>query len=131
MSRATKITGADEVRRKIRRMQDALSKTAAKSELKDLHAAGAKVVEQDAVGRVPVRSGKLKASVRSTGTQRSGVVRAGFASVPYAGPIHFGWRKQNISPQPFLYDAKDARGDEVVDLFEQRIGALVRKFDLD
>ncbi len=131
MSRSTKIAGADEVRRKIRNMQDAVSKTAAKSELKALHGDAAKIVEQDALGRAPVRSGRLRESIRSSGTQKAGVVRAGFARVPYAGPIHFGWAKRNIRPQPFLYDAKDARRDEVVRSVEQGIDALIRRFDLD
>ena len=131
MSRSTKIAGADEVRRKIRNMQDAVSKTAAKSELKTLHGDAAKIVEQDALGRAPVRSGRLRESIRSSGTQKAGVVRAGFARVPYAGPIHFGWAKRNIRPQPFLYDAKDARRDEVVRSVEQGIDALIRRFDLD
>jgi hypothetical protein len=125
------ITGADEGRRKIRQMQDAVSKTAAKSDLKTLHGDAAKIVKQDALGRVPVKSGRLRQSLRSSGTQRAGVVRAGFASVPYAGPIHFGWAKHHIRPQPFLYDAKDARHDEVVQSLEQAIDALIRKFDLD
>lgn len=131
MSRSTKIAGADEVRRKIRNMQDAVSKTAAKSELKTLHGDAAKIVEQDALGRAPVRSGRLRESIRSSGTQKAGVVRAGFARVPYVGPIHFGWAKRNIRPQPFLYDAKDARRDEVVRSVEQGIDALIRRFDLD
>jgi creatinine amidohydrolase/Fe(II)-dependent formamide hydrolase-like protein len=131
VSRSTKIAGADEVRRKIRNMQDAVSKTAAKSELKTLHGDAAKIVEQDALGRAPVRSGRLRESIRSSGTQKTGVVRAGFARMPYAGPIHFGWAKRNIRPQPFLYDAKDARRDEVVRSVEQGIDALIRRFDLD
>jgi hypothetical protein len=131
MSRGVSITGADEVRRKIRQMQDAVSKTAAKSDLKTLHGDAAKIVEQDALGRAPVRTGKLRQSLRSSGTQRAGVVRAGFASVPYAGPIHFGWAKRNIRPQPFLYDAKDARRDEVVQSLEQGIDALIQRFDLN
>jgi creatinine amidohydrolase/Fe(II)-dependent formamide hydrolase-like protein len=131
VSRSTKIAGADEVRRKIRNMQDAVSKTAAKSELKTLHGDAAKIVEQDALGRAPVKSGRLRESIRSSGTQKAGVVRAGFARVPYAGPIHFGWAKRNIRPQPFLYDAKDARRDEVVRSVEQGIDALIRRFDLD
>jgi len=32
-------------------------------------------------------------------------VQAGRASVPYAGPIHWGWPARNIEPQPFLTDA--------------------------
>jgi hypothetical protein len=58
-------------------------------------------------------------------------VRAGRTSVPYAGPIHFGWPAHNIEPTPFLYDALDQRRSEVIDLYEQRVGDLIRKNGLD
>jgi hypothetical protein len=126
----TRIVGEKEVRAKIRKMQDAVSQKSAKSELKRFHAEGAKLVETDASMRAPVLGGALRGSVRSSGTQRSGVVRAGKAGVPYAGPIHFGWRKRNISPQPFLYDALDGRREQVVQVFDKGIKDLIRKFDL-
>jgi HK97 gp10 family phage protein len=128
---ATKITGEREVRAKIRKLQDSVSKNSAKSDLKGFHAEGAKIVERDAVSRAPVRGGGLRSSLRSSGTQRSGVVRAGRASIPYAGPIHFGWRARNIRPQPFMYDALDARRDEVVKVFDKGVADLIRKYKLD
>lgn len=131
MSRGTKITGEREVRAKIRKLQDSISQSSAKGDLKAFHAEGAKIVEKDAAGRAPVRSGMLRSSLRSSGTQRSGVVRAGKAAVPYAGPIHFGWRARNISPQPFMYDALDARRGEVVKVFDKGVKDLIRKYKLD
>lgn len=131
MKSKSEFVGTDEVRRKIRRMQDAVSKTSATSELKTMHAEAAKLVQGDAARIVPVRSGTLRNTLRSTGTVKSGVVRAGFAKVPYAGPIHFGWPARNIRPNPFLYKAADARADDVVNLFDERVAALIRKFDLD
>jgi HK97 gp10 family phage protein len=130
MSRGVTVD-SKQVRKQIRKMQDAVSKTAAKSEMKALHLEGAELVKSDALGRVPVATGQLRGSVRAAGTVSYGAVRAGFAKVPYAGPIHFGWSKRNIRPQPFLYDAKDARADEVVEVFDKRMKSLIKKFDLD
>ena len=54
------------------------------------------------------------------------MVRAGFARVPYAGPIHFGWRKRNIQPQPFLYEALDKRRNEVFDRYNKEVRNILK-----
>lgn len=82
-------------------------------ELKAVNARLAQDVERTARGLAPIDSGTLASSLRSSGTARSGIVRGGRRSVPYFGPIHFGWRKRNIRPNPFLYDALDRRRDDV------------------
>lgn len=78
---------------------------------------------------VPHLTGTLAASIRATATQKEGAVLAGSRAVPYAGPIHFGWPRRNISPQPFLYDALDDRRDDVVDIYNERVEDLVRALD--
>ena len=126
-----RVEGAQDLRRKINRLSDAVDAKSAKSELKKAHLEGAEVVKAAALPLVPVRSGSLKATVRAAGTIRSGRVRAGFARVPYAGPIHFGWPARNIRPQPFLYDALDRRRSEVLAVYDDRVGALIKKYNLD
>jgi len=74
---------------------------------------------------VPVRSGRLRDSIRASGQQRTGVVRAGKKSVPYAGPIHFGWPARSIRPQPFLYDALDSRRSEIMSQYVDRVQKLI------
>ena len=59
------------------------------------------------------------------------MVRAGRAAVPYAGVIHFGWAAHSIAPQPFLYDAADARADEVLAKFHEDINKQARSAGLD
>jgi len=76
---------------------------------------------------VPVRTGRLRASVRVLASQRRGQVAAGKKSVPYAGPIHFGWRAHNIAPNPFLYKALDKRRNEVIRSYERSVDKVVRK----
>jgi hypothetical protein len=50
-------------------------------------------------------TGRLAGSERPAGTASAAIVRAGFASTPYAGPIHWGWPKRHIKAQPWIYDA--------------------------
>ena len=78
---------------------------------------------------VPRLTGTLALSIRPTASQKEGAVLAGSRSVPYAGPIHFGWPSRNIEPDPFLYDALGDRRDQVIEVYEARVEALVRKLD--
>lgn len=129
------VEGAKETRRKLRDLEGGLK------DLKAAHKEAAELVAKQAAFLVPVRKGRLQASIRASGTQREGVVRAGTARVPYAGPIHFGWptrpNKQRgwrggpIRPQPFIYDAMDRRIGEVLRVYEDRVEELIRRADLD
>lgn len=76
------------------------------AELKATNAKVAGIVATRGRGMAPVGpTGRLAGSVRPSGTKTQAVVRAGFARVPYAGPIHWGWPKRNIEAQPFLSEA--------------------------
>lgn len=99
------------------------------SSIKSLNAELADDVAQTARQKVPRLTGTLAGSIRSSGQQRTGVVRAGSRGVPYAGPIHFGWAKRNIRPQPFLYDALDDRREDVVRRWARELDKLVNKVD--
>ena len=128
---AVRVEGLVDVRRKIRRMEQGLDQDAAKGDLKAMNLEAAEIVAGVATGLVPVRAGTLRQTIRAAGAQKSGRVRAGFARVPYAGPIHFGWPQRNISPQPFLYDALDRRRNEVFDAYERNMSEIVKKYRLD
>ena len=117
------VSGAAETRRALRKFGDDLS------DLKDAHERIARMVANEAQGRAPVRSGALRASVRGSGTKTRAMVRAGKKRVPYAGPIHFGWAERNISPNPFMYEALDARKGEVIASYQKAVDAAVRKYD--
>lgn len=98
-------------------------------QMKGVNAEAASVVERAVV--VPRVSGRLAGSVRSSGQARTGVVRAGKASVPYAGPIHFGWPKRNIRANPFLSSALERQESAVVEVYERGVGDLIRRHGLD
>nr|DAG70505.1 MAG TPA: putative tail component [Caudoviricetes sp.] len=50
----------------------------------------------------PRRTGRLAASIRAGATQKAGVIRAGRKTVPYAGPVNYGWPKHGIRPRLFV-----------------------------
>lgn len=102
-----------------------------RNDMKETHRKAGQLIVDGAARLVPVRSGALLASLRSAPTQRQGKVRVGSAAVPYAGPIHFGWPARNIRPNPFIYDVLDNRRDEVLRLYQERIGELIVKYDLE
>lgn len=120
---AVKVTGAKEFRAAMKRMDGDLS------DLSAINKAAAETVAGDARGRAPVLSGTLAGSIRAGATRTRGYVKAGSKGIPYAGPIHFGWPRHNIEPQPFVYDALDDRRGEIIDRYEAHIEALVDKVE--
>lgn len=119
------IVGLRELQADLRKLGDD-----AKNDMKPAHKAAAEVVVAGSKKYVPYQTGALANSIRAIGLQRSGVVRAGSASVPYAGPIHFGWPARAIRPQPFIYEALDDRRADVLNIYEKRMGELIKKYDL-
>lgn len=95
--------------------------------LKSVNLEAANLVKDAAKARAPKRTGRLAASIRASGTKTQAVVRVGGSQIPYAGPIHFGWAKHNIKPQPFLFDALDDRRPEVIARYELGIAKLERE----
>lgn len=117
------VEGAREVRTAMRRMDDRLDG------MKDVHQDAAEPVASEARELVPVRSGALRASIRTDRRANGANVLAGKRPVPYAGPIHFGWRGRNIEPQPFLYDAADRRAGEVRERYQRGVDDLIARYD--
>lgn len=130
------VENAKELRRTVKRIADA----DLKKELREANKAGAEIVAQESKVLVPSRSGKLRGSIKATAGQASASVKAGSAkTVPYAGPIHFGWptrpdrargwRGGPIAPQPFIYEAADRRIKQVREAYDKRVNALAKKLE--
>jgi HK97 gp10 family phage protein len=119
------IEGLKEVQRDLR----ALSKDS-RDDMKDTHRKAGEIIAVAAKPLAPNLTGRLSSTIVSAPTQRQGRVRIGRGqSVPYAGPIHFGWPARRIKPQPFIYEALDGRRDEVLKVYEQRMDQLIRAHD--
>lgn len=111
----------------------AAATAAGKDAVDDLKAANksaAEVVKTAALPIVPVMTGALKNSVRTSGTKTAGVVRAASARIPWGPPIHWGWAARNIAPRPFLYEALDSRRDEVMATYVKQVDEVIRKHGL-
>lgn len=119
------VEGARKLRRQLKAFQSGIDG------LKEVHREAGELVGDLAAQFVPVRTGLLQSTIRVSGQAAGAVVRAGFGRVPYAGPIHFGWPSRGIAPSPFLYDALDIRHDEVIAMYNDRVGDLIKKYDLD
>lgn len=91
--------------------QTIASLRAAGVELNDLRGAFGPIAAkgaQIASRRAPHVSGKLSGSVRPAKQARKAVIYAGYGkSVPYAGPINYGWPKRNIKGSYFMQKASD------------------------
>lgn len=120
---ALRVEGLDELRRELRRVKD----SELDQEMKQIHAELAREVIQRAQPNVPVRSGALRASLRGAGTVRDAIGRVGKASVPYAAPIHWGWKARNIPPRPFLTDAAEALEQDIRDRYDRQVADMLDK----
>jgi hypothetical protein len=124
-----KVTGLSEVQRNLRKLStDALDLN--KTEFLETNKQVAEIVINETKKYVPILSGSLAAAIRNASTKKSAKVRAGNAAVPYAGPIHFGWPSRSIKPNTFLYEAIDARKDEVANRYAALVSDLITKYDL-
>jgi len=120
------IEGLKEVQRALKGLAED-----SREDMKDTHRQAGEIVAAAAKPLAPVRTGALSATITSSPTKYQGRVRIGRgASIPYAGPIHFGWPARRIAPQPFVYEALDGRREEVKQAYEQRIGDLIERHKL-
>jgi hypothetical protein len=141
-----------EVQRRLKAVGDDAVK-----DLKRAHGEAARIVETQAKVEVPVKRvgagdsayirrgatpGRLKASIRSSGQARAGIVRAGSkAQVPYAGPVHYGWPNRPnygnwkgsivwggpIRENKFMYRALGKKENEVEEVFVRLVNAAIKK----
>jgi hypothetical protein len=104
------------------------------AELKEGNKALGEIVAARARQIVPVRSGALQKTISATKAVGGAKITAGTPSlmskVPYAGSIQYGWEARGIEAQPFLSDALDDVGDEVLDAYGKLIEDLLKKAGL-
>lgn len=96
MAGIVEVDGGPQLRRTLKAIGSDLG------DLKAVHNDVAAYVTEAARGRAPVRTGRLAGTLRGTGAKTVATVRAGYAKVPYAGPIHWGWGRRGIRSNPFL-----------------------------
>ncbi len=122
MAGMVEVIGAREFRRALKTLPKEYRREQAK-----IHKKVVRPVAKEAKTLVPRRSGDLAGTIRALGSQAAGRVAAGKKSVPYAGPIHFGWPARNIKAQPFLTDALERRQNDVLKVWLVEQDRLIDK----
>lgn len=96
------------------------------NEIKLAGAEAGELVANEARGLVPVRSGKLRDTIRvSKALNRVSVSAGNNGRVPYANPIHWGWFKRNILPQPFFTKALGITRHQVYQNYYRSLDKLI------
>lgn len=104
-------------------------------ELKKVHRQAGEIVSGRASTWAPRgNTGNLQRSVRAGATQTASIVRAGNnrkskTGVPYAGPIHWGWKARNIKANPFLSYSAQATEPKWVQLFFDHVNDTLDKIE--
>ncbi|MBB1482493.1 hypothetical protein H5392_01300 [Tessaracoccus sp. MC1865] len=91
-----------------------------------MHAIGL-IVVSTARPDAPTLSGALAGTIRAGRGKTKAVIRAGRASVPYAGVQHYGWPARNIAAKPFLANAVQSTRAQTFAALDEGIGELLRK----
>lgn len=117
-----------EVSAAIRRLGDA----DLKKQLREANKSVSQMIVDSALPEVPVRTGKLKQSVKASATATSAYGKAGSpVRVPYAAVIHWGVGDRagrgphNIKARPFLWDAADRVTSRALREYEDQLQKLI------
>jgi HK97 gp10 family phage protein len=97
------------------------------AEIKAAGSQAGELVANQARALAPVRSGALRNSIRvSKALNRVSVSAGNNRSIPYANPIHWGWFRRNIKPQPFFVKALGITRDEVYRNYYRSLDKLIQ-----
>lgn len=112
---AVHVEGARELRRTLKRAGDNMQ------DLKKANYAAGMHVATASKPRSPRRTGALAGTLRAARAQGRASVNLGRAAVPYAGPIHWGWPRRNITAQPFVAETAQSTQGSWLRIYEQDI----------
>lgn len=116
-----RVEGADQLRRTLKKAGDDLG------DLKEGHREAAGIAGRRAQADAPRVTGRLARSTRWGASNRAAIVRAGGARVPYANPIHWGWPRRNIKPQPWVSEAAEATEPEWSAAYAQAVDRILSR----
>lgn len=119
---AVTVKGLADLRRDLRRLGRTDLLKAVRVGLKG----SAEIVVKEARGAsyTPRRTGRLAASIRAGTSGNRAVIRS---PLPYANPIHWGWPKRGIAPQPFLPRAAAIKAPVALEVLADHIDDAFRR----
>lgn len=96
------------------------------SEIKAAASSAGELVAAEARNLVPVRTGALRNTIKVSALLKGIAIRAGNdGKVPYANPIHWGWYKRHIRPNPFFAKALGITRTEVFNTYYSQLDKLI------
>jgi hypothetical protein len=120
-----KVEGAAQLRRTLKRAGDDLSDFSA------LNRAAAVTVANRARQKAPVGpefGGHIRDTIRSSGTKRAAIVRAGNnRKMPYAPSLHWGWPARGQAAQPWVSDAAQETEPQWVETYWAGLNQIINK----
>lgn len=99
-------------------------------DLKDAWGRIAEEVKPDYQRVTPYRTGRLRGDYRTSKAKGKANLYVGRASVPYAGPINYGWAKRNIAPANFVQRGDVTAAPKASRSLEEEISRLVARLNL-
>lgn len=96
-------------------------------DLKDAFSNIAQYGARAAAQAAPRLTGRLAADIRGNRARNKAVVTAGRVSVPYAGPINYGWEAHNITGALFMQKADKAVQPYALRVLERDINNAIRR----
>lgn len=101
-------------------------------DMKAVHGDAAGIVSGRASSWAPHVTGRLAGTLRTGATKTAAIVRAGnnrksASGVPYAQPIHWGWRARNIKPNPFMSYSAQATEPTWINLYFNAVNKAIDK----
>jgi hypothetical protein len=98
------------------------------AEIKAAGTQSGELVANQARSIVPIRTGRLRDSIRvSKALTKISISAGNNTRVPYANPIHWGWFRQHIKPQPFFIKALGLTRDQVYQNYYKTLDTLIKK----
>jgi len=100
-------------------------------DLKDVFGEIAKEGAELASSFAPVRTGRLRDTLRGNRAKNKAVITAGRARVPYAGAINYGWPARNITGALFMQKADAELSPRAVDMLDAGIDRIIERLGLN
>jgi hypothetical protein len=100
------------------------------SDLSSVFGVIAAEVATDARSLAPRRSGRLAGDVRAGKAKTKATIAVGRASVPYAGPVNYGWPRRHIAANLFMNRAADSKAESSAERITREIQHMINETGL-
>lgn len=122
-----RVKGADQLRRTLKQAGADLS------DLTKLHREVANIVLPVARTMAPTGpdiGGHIRNTIRAGATRRAAIIRVGNANAqPYAHPVHWGWYRRGIRPNPWVSRAAQATEPQWTERFFDGLVDIIQKVE--